>query len=139
MVGVEWYLIHAKSREIVADVIVAVAILSAQIAGQRRNNAKGRKWKQPAIRDLIQAMTVCVVAAQRQPPPMLGYTGLQAGVVAARICAEFIDIAKAWIKRPFIRERRKAAIAHGLIAIQLHLVWLMHCACPNIIDTQRTA
>src|SRR5271156_51803 len=115
-------LVDAKGREIVAYVVVAVAVLLAQIAGQRIENAKRREGKQATIRYFVEAMTIGVISAQRQTAQLLGGAGLQAGIVAARIGAEFIYVAKACIERLVIRKGSKAAITHRLVPVELHLV-----------------
>ena len=84
-------------------------------------------------------MAVGVVSAQRQAGKLLGYAGLQAGIVAARTGAEFIHAAEALIERLLIGKRCEASIAHCLISIQLYLVWLVHGTRANIINAQRTA
>ena len=122
-----------------AHVVVAVAVFLAQAARQRRENAESGEGKQAAIRYLVEAMAVGVVAAQRQAGKLLGYAGLQAGIVAARTGAEFIHAAEALIERLLIGEGREAAIAHRLISVQLDLVWLLHGARADIIDAQRAA
>ena len=60
-------LIQAERRNVVAHVVVAVAVLPAQFARQRRQNALARKWQQAAIRDFVEAVAQRVVSAQLSP------------------------------------------------------------------------
>ena len=122
-----------------ADVVVAVAVLRAQAAGQRRENAERGERKQPAVGDLVDAMAEGVVSAQRQAGELLGHAGLQPGVVAARAGAEFVHAAEALVERLIVGKGREASSAHRLIAVQLHLVRLMHGARADVIDAQRAA
>src|ERR1700685_2636407 len=132
-------LVDAKSGEVVTHVVIAVSVFLAQAARQRIQNAESREGKQTSIRYFVETMAVGVVSAQRQAGKLLGYAGLQAGIVAACTGAEFIHAAAALIERLLIGKRREASIADGLISVQLNLVWLMHSARAHIIDAQRTA
>src|ERR1035441_1536137 len=118
-------LINSEGREVVADIVVAVAVFLAQIPRQRRKNAQRRKREQAAIGHFVKAMAVRIVSAQCQAPELLGCAGLQAAIVAARTGAELVDAAESLVERLVVGEGGEAAIAHGLIAVRLHLVWLL--------------
>jgi len=123
----------------VANVVVAVAVLLAQIAGQRRENAKARISKQAAVGYFVETMAVRIVSAQSQAAELLRHAALQAGVVTARVGAEFVHAAEALIERLVVGKGREASVAHRLIAIQLDLIWLMHGARADVINAQRGA
>ena len=63
VIGVEGDLQHAEGGEIVADVVVAVAVLAAQLAGQGREDALAGEGKQAAVGDLVEAVAEGVVGA----------------------------------------------------------------------------
>ena len=65
--------------------------------------------KQAAVRDLVEAMAEGVVGAQRQAGELLGRAGLQAGVVAARAGAEFVDAAEALSRAADCRRRARSS------------------------------
>src|ERR1700731_651494 len=84
-------------------------------------------------------MTVSGVPTQRQSAELLRCADLQTGIVAACIGPKFVDFAEVFVERLIVGKGRKAAIAHRLIPVQLHLIWLMYGACADIIHSQRTA
>jgi hypothetical protein len=61
---------------------------------------------------------------------------LQAGVVAARVRAEFVHVAEARVEGLLVSERCEASGTHVLVAVQFDLIGLVDCASANVIDTQ---
>ena len=47
MAGVKWNLINAKGREVMANVVITVAVLLVQVARQRRKNTRLEKANRP--------------------------------------------------------------------------------------------
>src|ERR1017187_7858750 len=132
----EWDLVYSECRQVMANVIVAVAVLLAEATRQRREDAEARKWQQPAIGYFIEAMAIGVIAAQREPAEPLASAGLQSAVVTARTGTKLVDVTEALVEWLVECEGSKAAIAHRLIAIQLHLVRLIHGARAHIVHAQ---
>jgi hypothetical protein len=108
-------------------------------AGQRERGCRG--WRTEAGRRsrLVDAMAEGVVAAQGETGELLGGAGLQAGVVAARAGAEFVDAAEARVERVVVGEGREASGADVLIAVQLDLIRLVHGAGADVIDAHGAA
>jgi hypothetical protein len=59
--------------------------------------------------------------------------------VATGAGAEFVNVAEAPIKRLVVGKGREAAIAHRLIAVQLHLIRLLDGPRADVIHAQRAA
>src|ERR1035438_5625687 len=105
-----------------AYVVIAIAVLPMQITRQGREYAEAGESQQSAIRHLIEAVAIGIVSLQPEPAYLFGRAGLKAGIVAARIRAEFVDAAESLVGRLVVCEGSKAAVTHGLIAVQLHLI-----------------
>ena len=129
-------LVDAECREVVANIVVAVAVLATKIARQGRDDAKAGEGEKAAVRDLIETVAVGVVAVQREAGKLFRDAGLKAGVVAAGSSAELVDVTEARVERLVVGERRKAAIADVLIAVELYLVGLADGAGPHIIHAE---
>src|ERR1035441_3990249 len=102
----EWDLVYSECRQVMANVIVAVAVLLAEATRQRREDAEARKWQQPAIGYFIEAMAIGVIAAQREPAEPLASAGLQSAVVTARTGAKLVDSTEALVEWLRSEERR---------------------------------
>jgi hypothetical protein len=59
-------------------------------------------------------MAIGVVSLQREPAYLFGCAGLQAGIVAARIRAEFVDPAESLVGRLVVCKGSQAAVTDGL-------------------------
>ena len=133
MAGMKGNLIDPEGREVLANIVVAVSVFFAQIARQRRDDAERRKRKQAAVRYLVDAMAEGEVSLERQPANLFAGAGLQARIVTASTGMELVHTAEALIERPIVGEGCEAAVTHGLIAVQLHLIGLLHGARTDII------
>ena len=59
--------------------------------------------------------------------------------MAARAGAELVDAAEARVERLVVGEGREAAVADGLVAVELNLIRLLHGAGADVVDAQRAA
>ncbi len=79
-------------------------------------------------------MAECVVCVEGERADLLGEAGLQAGVVAAGVGAELVDIAEALVEGLRVGIGREASVADGLIAVQANLKRLVEPARADIAD-----
>src|SRR5208283_4617907 len=113
-------LIHILCIEIVPDVIVARTVVASQVSRQRRENPSRGKRKEPSVRDRIHATAPGVVDLSLQAMAEPLHRGqLKTVVMTVRAGGELRHCAESWISRLHIRERRKTALAHGLVAVDL--------------------
>src|SRR5208282_6028340 len=113
-------LIHILRVEIVPDVIVARTIIAGQISRQRRKNPSRGKRKESSVRDRIHATTPGVVELPLQAMAEALHRGqLKTVVVTVRAGGELRNRAESCIRWLQVRERRKTALAHGLVAVDL--------------------
>src|SRR5208283_3943940 len=116
----ERQLINILRVEIVPDVIVARTIIAGQVSRQRRENPSRGKRKEPSVRDRIHATAPGVVDLSLQAMAEPLHRGqLKTVVMTVRAGGELRHCAESWISRLHIRERRKTALAHGLVAVDL--------------------
>src|SRR5271157_3275082 len=113
-------LIHILRVEIVPDVIVAGTMVAGQVPRQRRKNPSRGELKESSVRDRIHATAPGVVDLSLQTMAEPLHRGqLKAVVVTVRARGELRHRAESWIGRLHVRERRKTALAHGLVAVDL--------------------
>jgi len=84
-------------------------------------------------------MTEGVIGSERQSSNLLGKANLQAGVTAVGVGAELIHAGEALVERSLVRKGRKAALADRLVAIELHLIRLVHAPSADVIHAQSAA
>ena len=78
-------LVHILPGEVVANVVIARAVIAAEISRQRRKNPPSRKLQETSIRDRVQAMAPGVVDLSLEAMSETLHGGeLQAVVVTVR-------------------------------------------------------
>ena len=127
-------LIHILRVEIVPDVIVARTVIAGQFSRQRRENASRGKRKESSVRNRIHATAPGVVDLSLQAMAEAFHRGqLKTVIVAVRAGGELRHRAKSRIGRLHVRERGKTALAHGLVAVDLGCVRLVHSPRAHIL------
>ncbi len=129
--------VHVAGGEVGADIVVAVSILSAQHAGQRRNDSAGRERQETAVGYGVQTMAPGIIRPRQQTvSEALLPRELKTVVVAVRPRAQLRDGRKARVRRRLVRKWLEAAVAHSLISVHLCRIRLVHRACADVLRAE---
>ncbi len=130
-------LIDILRVEIVPDVVIARTVIAGQLSRQRRKNPSGGELKESAVRDRIHAAAPGVVDLPLQAVAQALHGGqLQAVVVAVRAGGELRHRAESRIGGLHVGKRRKASLAHRLVAVHLREIGLVHRARAHVLRVQ---
>src|SRR6516164_3836832 len=133
--GLQRKLINVLPRQIVSDVVIAVAVIAVKLARQWCENSSGRKLQKTTVRDRVQAVTPSVVDLPLQLVPHSLRSGqLQPVVVAVCSSRKLSDCAKASVGWVYIRKGGEASFADRLIAVDLSRVRLIHGTGTDVLS-----
>ena len=112
--------VHILRVEIVPNVVVAGAVIAAQVSGQRGENPSGGELQEPAVGDFVQAMAPGVIDLPLQAVPhALHGRELKAVVVAVGAGRELRHRRESRIGRLHVGKRRETSLADRLVSIDL--------------------
>src|SRR5260221_1917194 len=114
------------------NVVIRTAKVSGELAGQRRQQGARGEREEAAVRHGVLRVTPRVIGDPREASawPAL-HRQLQAVISTRRIGHELCHVAEAWVEWCAVRIRREAAVAYGLIAVNVHPVGQIAAPRPD--------
>src|ERR1017187_712027 len=126
--------IYILPIEVVPDVVVARAVIAAEVSRQWREDASGGELQEPAVRDGVEAMAPGVVDLTLQAVTHAFHgRQLQAVVVAVGSGRKLRHRGEPRIGRLHVGKWSKASKAHGLVAIDLRQIGLIQSTGTYIL------
>ena len=127
-------LVDVLPAEIVANVVVAGAVVAREIARKRRENAARGKLQEAPVGNGIHAAAEGVIELAHQAMADALHGGeLQAVVVAVGAGRELRDRGEARIAGMKVRKGSKATGADGLVAVDLREIRLIDGSCADVL------